>query len=193
MCNNCTVENKWWKLTCGKKSYTIASIYRHPNGNIDHFVESLNRQISKVDKNSTCIIAGDVNIDLIKTNNKKVNSYTDTLLEQNFIPCISIPSRFTEISATLIDHISIRVPTNKINYKLSAGNLINDITDHMPNFVIMDEQLNTSKTRPWIRIFNRKNVLNFKDKVNEEPSLLPYPLNNNVNSVLAGFSHNLNN
>ena len=35
-------------------------------------------------------------------------------------------------------------------------------------------------------------MLKFKDKLNGEPSLLPYPLNNNVNSVLTEFSHNLN-
>ena len=121
-CNNCVVENKWLKLTNNKKTYIVASIYRHPNGNIEHFANSLDRQLHKIDKKPTCILAGDINIDLVKTQNNNVNKYNEKLLEFNFTPCINIPTRLTEISATIIDHINIRVPSNKIRYKVSARN-----------------------------------------------------------------------
>ena len=191
-CNNCIIENKWLKLTNNKKTYIVASIYRHPNSNIEHFVKSLDRQLNKIDKKPTCILAGDINIDLLKTQNNNVNKYIETLLEFNFTPCITIPTRLTETSATVIDHINIRVPSNKISYKVSAGNLINDITDHLPNIVIMDEEINTKKNRPWIRLFNKKNIKNFEQNIESEPPLLPFPLHNDVNIVLKEFSHNLN-
>ena len=133
-----------------------------------------------------------MNIDLLKTQNNNVNKYIEKLLEFNFTPCITIPTRLTETSATVIDHINIRVPSNKISYKVSAGNLINDITDHLPNIVIMDEEINTKKNRPWIRLFNKKNIKNFEQNIESEPPLLPFPMHNDVNIVLKEFSHNLN-
>ena len=83
---NCFVENKWLKLTSNKNIYITACIYRHPNGNIMTFIESLKKQLEKIDKTSTCIIAGDINIDLLKIENANVNRYMDLLLELNFIP-----------------------------------------------------------------------------------------------------------
>ena len=158
---NCFVENKWLKLTSNKNTYITACIYRHPNGNIMTFIESLKKQLEKVDNISTCIIAGDINIDLLKIENVNVNRYMDLLLELNFIPCITIPTRLTETSATIIDHINIRLPTKKVSFKVSAGNLITDITDHLPNFIIMDEEINSIKNRPWIRLFNKKKHFEF--------------------------------
>ena len=69
----------------------------------------------------------------------------DLLLELNFITCITIPTRLTDTSATIIDHINIRLPTKKVSFKVSAGNFITDVSDHLPNFVIMDEEINSIK------------------------------------------------
>ena len=188
---NCIVENKWLKLTNNKNTYITASIYRHPSGNNESFVNSLSKQLEKIDNTSTCIIAGDINIDFLKTENVNVNRYMDLLLESNFIPCINIPTRLTDTSATIIDHINIRLPARKVSHKLSAGNLISDITDHLPNFVILDEEINYKKDRPWIRLYNKRNIKNFNDNIHLEPALLPLPMSNDVNIVITEFSYNL--
>ena len=118
-CSNCKIENKWLRLKSNNTSYIVASVYRHPNGNSKHFTESLQKLLCQLDKKSTCIIAGDINIDLIKQENKNVNLYLETLLEYNFLPYISIPTRISDNSATLIDHINMRLPINQINKSFS--------------------------------------------------------------------------
>ena len=50
-----------------------------------------------------CIIAGDINIDLVKCNdNCDTAEYVDTLLTNNFMPAIILPTRITSRTASLI-------------------------------------------------------------------------------------------
>ena len=51
------------------------------------------------------IFGGDINIDLLKSNLSQTQNYLDTMLSHNFIPNITIPTRFSTKSMTLIDHI----------------------------------------------------------------------------------------
>ena len=148
--------------------------------------------MNEIDKKSTCIIAGDINIDLIKQQNKNVNLYLETLLEHNFQPFICIPTRITDNSATIIDHINVRIPKHQIHNKISSGNLISDISDHLPIFFIIDLESITTKERPLIRLYNEKNIKHFKRNILYEPPLIPHPRSNNPNIILAEFSHTLN-
>ena len=43
------------------------------------------------------------------------------------------PARITDHTATLIDKIFF----NSIEYETISGNIISDITDHLPNFLII--------------------------------------------------------
>ena len=191
-CNNCKIENKWLRLKSNNNTYVVASVYRHPNGNTNHFTEALQKLLNTLDKNSTCIIAGDINIDLMKQDNSNANLYLETLMEHNFLPYICIPTRITDNSATLIDHINVRLPVNQIHNKISSGNLINDISDHLPNFFIIDLELSTIKERPLIRLYNKKNIQHFNNNITNEPPLIPHPRSNDPNILLAEFTFNLN-
>ncbi|CAL4095019.1 unnamed protein product [Meganyctiphanes norvegica] len=191
-CTNCKIENKWLKLTSNRNSFIIGSIYRHPNGNTNHFIQSLQNILNKVDKKSTCIIAGDINIDLVKQQNNSVNMYLETLMEHNILPYLCIPTRITENSATIIDHINVRIPVNQIHNKISSGNLINDISDHLPNYFIIDSDISKSKDRPLIRLYNKKNIKIYNQNISEEPPLIPHPRSNDTNILLAEFTYNLN-
>lgn len=191
-CTNCIIENKWLKLKTTKNSYTIGSIYRHPGGNSTHFTKSLDTLLKKTDNKSTLILAGDVNINLLKQENKDVDIYLETLMEHNILPYICIPTRITDSSATIIDHINVRVPSKQIHTKISSGNLICDISDHLPNYFIMDSDINKSKDRPLIRIYSRKNIKRFKQNINNEPPLLPHPRSNDPNTLLTELTYNLN-
>ena len=191
-CSNCLIENKWLKLTSNNKTYILGSIYRHPNGNMKHFTEGLSNILSKMDKKATCILAGDINIDLLKQQNKNVDMYLETLMEHNFQPYICIPTRITEHTATVIDHINVRIPTNQMLTKISSGNLINDISDHLPNFFIMDCDINKTKERPLIRLYNEKTIKNFEKNIKDEPPILPHPRSSDPNILLTEFTYNCN-
>ena len=63
------------------------------------------------------------------------------MLSYNFIPNITIPTRFSTKSMTLIDHIMTRLPKSKIDSTITAGNFICDISDHLPNFTIINTNI----------------------------------------------------
>ena len=56
------------------------------------------------------LVAGDINIDLLKNNMPASQEYLNTMLSYNLIPSIIIPTRVTDRSSTLIDHIFVRLP-----------------------------------------------------------------------------------
>ena len=101
------IENLWYDVTCGKKTYTVGGIYKHPKYRTLDFIDKLEPILSKItcSKNSS-LIAGDFNIDLSKCNSDKITGdYINMLFSNNFLPTIIMPTRITPTSATKIDHI----------------------------------------------------------------------------------------
>ena len=169
-CSLCQVENKWVKLKNKGKEFITGVVYRHPNGNVEHFLDSFEPIFSETNDSSYYIITGDFNIDLLQTNNDLTTRYTNNFLESNFIPCINLLTRFCETTATLIDHIMVKVPRKKIQTKVSSGNLIADITDHLPNFTFINTDIISNNTRPYIRLFTKRKIEKFLSDINNIPS-----------------------
>ena len=136
------------------------------------------------------IIGGDINIDLLKTNTM-TQSYLETMLSNNLIPNILIPTRFSDNSTTLIDHIFTRLPLSIINNMVTAGNLITDITDHLSNFIIIDIEIKRTKERPFIRLYTKKNTEIFKNNIVAELSDINETINThrniNINDLYKMF------
>ena len=120
-CKKCIIENIWVSFKIKNQKIIVGGIYRHPHGEIDHFNNALNNAISKIDENTLAIVLGDINIDLLAENDAKRNHYLNNLFEHNFLPCITLPTRITHHSATLLDHIFIKSPKKllKINVHLA--------------------------------------------------------------------------
>ena len=156
-CSNCKIENKWLSFKIKNQDFIVGGIYRHPKGNIEHFNSALRGTINNIKANTIALTLGDININLLDTDNVHVSSYLNSYLENNFIPCITLPTRIKEDSATLIDHIFFKIPPKLIHNKCSSGNLITDISDHLPNFVLFDLKVPLVKKRPYIRLFTEKN------------------------------------
>ena len=165
-CNKCILENIWVQITNNDGNYIIGGLYRHPNGNHQHFTCDLESTLSKIDPNSICILAGDTNIDLLKYDADSSFNYFTTLSANNFLPCITMPTRITHTTATLIDHIFIKLPAKFYNTDVKSGNLVSDITDHLPNFVILNKGTRPKKNkRPMVRIYSEKNIDKFKNSL----------------------------
>ena len=167
-CTKCITESVFLKLRSKKQSLMVGSIYRHPNGNIAHYNEAINAYLNNIKTPDTCIIGEDINIDLLKTNFKLSQSYLDVMTSNNFIPTITAPTRITDNSVTLIDHIFVKLPKSKNNNKISAGNLLCDISDHLPNFTIINMNIKKTKERPYIRLYNKNNICKFESNVESE-------------------------
>ena len=123
------------------KKIIIGCIYRPPRDNMNNyksFIDDMNIILSGFqNNNSEVIIAGDFNIDLLKLNDKSiVNEYFETFVSNGFIPKISLPTRLTENSATLIDNVYVKLSENFS--ECMAGILYQHISDHQPCFVTLD-------------------------------------------------------
>ena len=70
------------------------------------------------------------------------------MLSYGFLPTITLPTRISENSATLIDNIFINFHNSQINYV--SGTLILDISDHFPSFFSCKLTLEINKTKKYI-------------------------------------------
>ena len=94
----------------------ICNIYRPPQeliSNYQKFTSELEIIMQYLDKkNKEVIICGDFNIDLLKINDKEVFSdYFEKIISNGFFPSITLPTRFSNRSATLIDNILYKTLT----------------------------------------------------------------------------------
>jgi len=165
---DCKLENLWLRISSESKKLIVGGIYRHPNQNITEFKCKIEQVLQSLSNHSSpCIIAGDINIDLIKfESHSGTAAYIDNLLCNNFIPAITIPTRITSSTSTLIDHIYAYPGKKRNNYnefELKSGNLLSDISDHLPNFIfILNNEKMKEKDRPMVRIFSQTNYDEFK-------------------------------
>ena len=162
-CDRCQMEDIWVEIKTGNENFILSAIYRHPNGNVEHFTNDLEESFSKLKIRQTCMMVGDINIDLMKYENNMTLDYFTTLSSYNFMPHISTPTRITHSSATLIDHIFVQLGGNHQASNITAGNLLTDISDHLPSFLMWNNhQIACNKPRPFIRLYSEQNVNNFK-------------------------------
>ena len=132
-----------WEYVCVEVSqsisypqkFIIANIYRPPFEIIETFTTFLTEydlflnRLSKM-KPATYLCA-DFNIDFAKTVHKTTIQYVfDIIISSGFHPKITLPTRITDRSSTLIDNIL----TNFYDDNHISGILINKILDHQPIF-----------------------------------------------------------
>ena len=153
-----------------KQSCILDTIYKHPS--MKHFkfnneyMEELLRVITHENKN--CILTDNFNLSLLKhVKSPGVSKFLENLLAHNIMPQITLPTRITEKTATLIDSILIN------NNVLSCifGNLTTSISDHLPQFIALDNLLGTSKdedsSQILYRSFKNFNKENFSNDIKE--------------------------
>ena len=118
------------KLTCGV-------LYRHPRVNLEAFTNYLYSYLDKIQQeNKTCVILGDFNINLLNYSaHTPTEDFVNTLSSYFYTPHIHKPTRITNHTATLIDNIFL----NSIKYHTISGNILSDISDHLPNFLIINQ------------------------------------------------------
>lgn len=120
--------------TKNKKSYIIGNFYRSPSSNPANFLDKFDCILTKLEryKNKQIILVGDINIDISKyeyeTNSQQL---VDLASSNGFIQVINKPTRVTDHSATLIDHVY----TNQIHDMLSCGVVTYDMSDHLGTYI----------------------------------------------------------
>ena len=86
-------------------------------------------------ENKRLVLMGDFNINLLECGiSSHVNDFVDSLESFYLLPSISLPTRITDRTRTLIDNIFF-TPSK---YKPLTGNLLSGISDHLPQFLIFE-------------------------------------------------------
>ena len=108
-------------------------------------------------------MCGDINIDLLQQDSCQMKRCMDTLIRENLLPCITLPTRITDNPTTLIVHINMCIPLKYMDNDIISGNLFVDISDHLPNFIIVKGTSKTSHTSecPKVTIFIERNISSF--------------------------------
>ena len=126
-----TIEICTTKLKLHNSIFFILSIYRPHSDSISNFTDALNSVLNhSLIKNKTCIIVGDLNINLLFDNND-VSNFMQNMYSNHFVPMITKPTRFPSVeshSPSLIDHIWV----NNLDYQYSTNIILHEITDHLP-------------------------------------------------------------
>ena len=113
-----------------------------------------------------CYVCGDYNIDLLKVKtNKNYCEYFDEVISQGLIPKITLPTRISEQSSTLIDNIY----TSNIDERESSGILLNQISDHQMVFTIIENLSYVIRVPKFIEIKKNdpRSIQNFVDELDE--------------------------
>ena len=130
---NCSGEFQLIKIHKCKgfnSTKVVGNIYRSPSGSPDNFVKLFDSVCRSLDRHSRkhIVLAGDLNIDLLKHENfQAAQNLIDTLSKYGFVQLVSRPTRITENSCTLIDHVY----SNNIENTISCNILTTDISDHL--------------------------------------------------------------
>ena len=143
-------------LNKNKPNIIAICIYRHPDMNLCDFNILYEELLAKTRlENKNVFIVGDFNIDLLKTSSHvESDNFLTNNLSSCFRPLITRPTRITPHSKTLIDNIF----TNNLEENITSGNLICSISDHLPQFAIIEE----IKTEPTTTKQKRISFKNYK-------------------------------
>ena len=121
------------------KKIVICCIYKSPSVNYNYFNSKLESLFHKCQFNTKDVYVCGFNVDLIKHNeNKGAQEFIDIMFNVGLHPVISKPTRITSSTNSLIDNIF----TNCINDNIYSGLLINDLSDHLPIFIVNERNLN---------------------------------------------------
>ena len=117
------------KSSLNRKDTIVAVIYRHPHQNYESFFEKISFFVQKVSSSYHVVILGDINIDTaFPSTNSYSKNYKDILLSLGLRNLINKPTRITNSTETILDHV-----LTNLNFEYcQSGILINDITDHLP-------------------------------------------------------------
>ena len=147
-----------------KSNIIIGVIYRMPDLSFDVFNERMCDISNVVTKEKKIgYLVGDLNIDLLKhEEHRPTSDFVDILYANNMFPLIVKPTRVTDKSATLIDHIM----TNNFDIysRHKQGILMSSISDHYALFHIADNaqfQPSISSCKTLKRDMRHQNVQRF--------------------------------
>lgn len=92
-----------------QQSITCGTVYRAPNNDNfsqNQFFAHLSLLLKNIAKTKNkCYLTGDINVSLFNETNDFTSKFIDLMFDYSFTSLINKPTRITEKSVTIIDHI----------------------------------------------------------------------------------------
>ena len=101
------------ELKCASTRHCVmGAMYRSPSFAAITFLDYLERVLEYVNgENKFCLIGGDFNFDILKhSSDDGCSNFVNLLASLGFFPCISVRTRITSHSSTLIDNFFVITP-----------------------------------------------------------------------------------
>ena len=159
------------------KTAIVGNVYRSPSRNPEKFNSLLENVLQKLQrhvKKKFLYLVGDFNQDLIKyDSDKNSQNLVDITSSHGLVQLVSRPTRITDSSATLIDHVY----TNNIENVISCNIITLDLSDHLAihTKVSLDSNSNrlifnkrTAEKKTEFRIYSEANDCKFESLINNE-------------------------
>jgi len=127
--NGC--EDLWIKLTdC---NVILSTIHRHPKADLSNFISAFSTTLQELD-NRTFYILDDLNVNVSCLSSNHVSDYLNMLAICDTFQIITKPTRVTDSSSTIIDHIL----TNDAIHPIIPGVIRTDLSDHYSTFCLIN-------------------------------------------------------
>ena len=128
-------ESIFIKIQLHNENLFCGNIYRSPSNDSrlnESFLNNLYNCIHNSNESlNKCFITGDFNYDLSNEDNEHVCNFIEMMLEGHYFPVINKPTRITDTSATVLDHIW----TNLHHQHIKLGVILNPLSDHLPVYM----------------------------------------------------------
>ena len=138
-------------------------MYRPPNQNVADFIFNLNILMSKISReNKTVYIMVDFNLNLLNQQfHQFTNEFLDIMYTNLLFPLITLPTRITSYTATIIDNIF----TNDLEIYSFSGLILSVISDHLPISGMSYEIFRERDEALYIEYGDKsaKNIFNFRN------------------------------
>ena len=163
----------------------IGVYYRHKKTINNVFLEKLGDNLNKITKsNKTVIITGDFNYDILKYEHTKyINDYLNLMYSNFLLPCITEPTR---ISGSNRPALLANIFINAYNKNVDSGNIIEKISHHMPNFVIIRNIFDKKKSQKIVirdmKNFNEEQYLQDLENI-KKSDIIQYKSTNDLYSA----------
>ena len=144
----------WIELEFLKGKNVICGVIYRQHNSPEQFQTYFDMTLERLSStNKPIYVMGDFNIDLLKSETCDFShNFLLSMQSYSFFPVIDKPTRIYNNSATLIDNILV----NRIDLKLSSGNIVSDISDHYSQFcIIHSPSLKSRYHRTKIRDYSR--------------------------------------
>ncbi|KAG5873942.1 hypothetical protein JTB14_032170 [Gonioctena quinquepunctata] len=141
----------------------IVTIYRSTNGDLEHFLNSLENMLEFLRKKHTNIVLiGDFNVNFL-VDSKEKQKLENTLTSFNFDALLSEPTRVSDRSATCIDNVCV----NFKGYK-KFGIIREYISDHYAQYISLAvSNMSENKMPKEIRPITEMGIAEFKHYMNK--------------------------